>query len=82
MIVIFGSAGVLGQSISHLLLEKFNGSVLMTANNSLEDVAIYEEKYPGKVIIRKCDVSKPADVEQVFKHLDNLGIKISKTIGQ
>jgi len=77
MIIIFGSAGVLGQSISDLLLEKFNGSVLMTANHSLEDIAIYEEKYPGKVIIRKCDVSNPGDVEQVFTHVDSLGIKIT-----
>ena len=77
MIIIFGSAGVLGQSISDLLLEKFNGLVLMTANHSLEDIAIYEKKYPAKVVIRKCDVSNPGDVEQVFKHVDSLGIKIT-----
>ena len=77
MIIIFGSAGVLGQSISDLLLEKFNGLVLMTANHSLEDIAIYEKKYPSKVVIRKCDVSNPGDVEQVFKHADSLGIKIT-----
>ena len=77
MIVIFGSAGVLGTSISELLLEKFQRPLLMTANDSLADVAIYEEKYPGKVIIQKCDVSNPNDIRQVFANIDSLGVKIS-----
>ena len=77
MIIIFGSAGVLGQSISDSLLEKYGGSVLMTANHSLKDIGIYEEKYPGKVIIRKCDVSNSNDIKQVFIDVDSLGMKIS-----
>jgi NAD(P)-dependent dehydrogenase (short-subunit alcohol dehydrogenase family) len=77
MVVIFGSAGNLGLAISELLLRDCQDAVLMTANSSLKDIQQYEEIYPGKAIIKKCDVSKPSDIVDIFDYIEKNNITIS-----
>lgn len=80
MIIVIGSAGILGNCIVQSLIASYQGKIILTANNSLADITLFEKQYPGKVVVQKCDVSKRVDIDNLFKTADSLGENISGLI--
>jgi 3-oxoacyl-[acyl-carrier protein] reductase len=80
MVIIFGSAGVLGQALVDEAINSFSGPIILTANSNFDEVSKLQKKYSDRLKIIKCDVTNAQDVKNVFTYLKTNNIRVEAII--
>ena len=80
MILIFGSAGVLGKALVDEAMNLFSGPIILTANSNFDDMSNLQKKHSDKLKIVRCDVANAQDVKDVFSFLRTNNIVVEAII--